>query len=201
MTRRLFLSMVAAAGVPSGPVVIPVHLVLDGKAKPWCSQNENFWSRIWPEAVRDFARCGIILEQTQTTGEVGKPSGRQPVITGLERGVLNLVVTDQVPMIWDHGLALGGVTTRYRGHHMCMVSVNWAHGHQLPLLSVNTVVHELLHALLHDIFENRPRGMMGHAREFRVDAYATRMWLFSDGAAVRETARAYRKRLVGEFLG
>ena len=104
-------------------------------------------------------------------------------------------------MIWDHGLALGGVTTRYRGHHLCMVSVNWAHGHQLPLLSVNTVVHELLHALLHDIFENRPRGMMGHAREFRVDAYATRMWLFSDGAAVRETARAYRKRLVGEFLG
>ena len=66
--------------------------------------------------------------------------------------------------------SLNGVTLIYRGHHICMVALNWAHGHQIPILSVNTCLHELLHALLHDIFESRPKNWTGNAREIRIDA-------------------------------
>ena len=76
-----------------------------------------------------------------------------------------------------------------------MVALDHAHGHQIPLLSVNTCVHELLHALLHDIFERRPDGLLGEARELRIDWYATRLWLFHDGAAIRRAAQAYVERL------
>jgi hypothetical protein len=120
------------------------------------------------------------------------------VFIGLERGVINFIVTDHIPIEWDNGRALSGVTTLYRGYHLCMVALDHAHGHQVPFLSVNTCVHELLHALLHDIFEARPKGSLGKAREFRIDAYATRLWLFHDGAAIREAARSYVQRLRSE---
>jgi hypothetical protein len=76
-----------------------------------------------------------------------------------------------------------------------MIALNWAHGHQIPFLSVNTCVHELLHALLGDIFEDRPAGWRGAAREFRIDAYATRLWLFRDGSHIRQAAQVYVDRL------
>ena len=51
-----------------------------------------------------------------------------------------------------------------------------------------------------DIFDTRPRGASGLAREWRVDLQATRMWLFGDGRAVRESTREYLKRLRNELL-
>ena len=155
-----------------------------------------FWSDIWPETVRDFARGGIRLDSTVAEGEIRQSPASKPIFVGLARGVINLVLTDHIPLHWDNGRALSGVTTRYEGHHLCVIAVDYAHGHQIPLLSVNTCVHELLHVLLHDIFENRPAGWRGEAREFRVDLYATRLWLFRDGAAIREAARTYVPRLL-----
>jgi hypothetical protein len=98
-------------------------------------------------------------------------------------------------MVWDRARALSGVTTRYEGYHVCVVALNYAHGHQIPFLSVNTCLHELLHALLGDIFEDRPAGLPGAAREFRVDWYATRLWLFHDGAHIKNSAQSYVERL------
>lgn len=198
MTRRELLSAAAAGGVPTvsqAPLIVPVCIVLDGRVKWRPEQIGRFWSSIWPEAVRDFGRCGIRLQSSHKTGKVGRPEGREPVVSGLERGVINVVITDQIPMEWSKGRALSGVTTRYRGYHLCMVALSRANGHQLPLLSVNTCVHELLHALLHDIFEDRPTGLFGSAREFQVDLYATRLWLFHDGARIREAAQTYLERL------
>ncbi|PYT25738.1 MAG: hypothetical protein DMG58_23645, partial [Acidobacteria bacterium] len=128
-------------------------------------------------------------------GEVWRHSGREPEVTGLDPGVINFVVSDRIPIEWDNGRALSGVTTRYRGYHLCMVALNHAHCHQIPLLAVNTCVHELLHVLLQDIFESRPAGWRGETREFRIDLYATRLWLFHDGAAIRKAARIYVERL------
>ena len=176
-------------------MILPVNLVFEAKAKWRPEQIRNFESRIWPEAARDLARSGIEVQVGETSGEVERPSQRQPVIGGLERRALNIVVTDQIPMFWDHGRALNGVTTLYRGYHLCMIALQWAHGHQWPLLSVNTCLHEMLHALLGDIFESRPKGITGNARELRVDAYATRMWLFGDVGFVRDEARAYVEKL------
>jgi hypothetical protein len=76
-----------------------------------------------------------------------------------------------------------------------MVALRHAHGNQIPFLSVNTCVHELLHALMGDIFEGRPTGVCGQAREFRVDCYATRLWLWHDGGAIRRAAKNYVERL------
>jgi len=66
---------------------------------------------------------------------------------------------------------------------------------RLPFFSLNTCVHELLHVLLHDIFQPRPKGLQGEGREFRVDLYATRLWLFHDGIMIRKAAQAYLNRI------
>ena len=201
MTRRQFLlaaGTTAAAGADK--LVVPVRLILDSQVQWKPYEAEWFRSRLWAEAVRDLTACGIRLQTAQATGEVARPPFREPVITGLERGALNVVVTNRIPMSWDGGRALCGVATRYRGFHLCMVALHRAHGHQVPFFSVNTCLHELLHVLMHDIFDPPPRGTSGLAREWRVDLQATRMWLFGDGRAVRESTREYLKRLRNELL-
>jgi hypothetical protein len=202
MTRREFLSTIpAAALVPAASqalVVVPVHQILNSHANLLAEQIGSFWSRIWPEAVRDFGFCGIRFDCTVTTGEVKRSPGDRPVFTGLDRSVLNFVITDRIPMAWDGGRALSGVTTMFEGYPLCMVALNHAHCHQIPFLSVNTCVHELLHVLMLDIFEGRPDGFAGQAREFRIDCYATGLWLFHDGAAIRKSAHTYVERLRAE---
>jgi hypothetical protein len=98
-------------------------------------------------------------------------------------------------MKWDNGRALAGVTTIHDGHHVCMLALRYAHGNQIPFLSVNTCVHELLHALLQDVFVSRPKWYQTGGREFRIDWFATGLWLFHDGAAIRKSAQAYLGRL------
>ena len=198
MTRREFVSTAAAgAAVPFSspvPLIVPVHRVVDSRAKCTPRQLRRFSSSIWPEAVRDFQRCGIQLQISEVTGEIRRsPSGR-PVFVGLEHGAINFVITDHIPMNWDQGKALTGVSTLYDGYHLSMVALDYAHGHQIPFLSVNTCVHELLHVLLQDIFEIHPKGLPGYEREFRIDWYASRLWLLHDGATIRKAAQAYLDR-------
>jgi hypothetical protein len=196
-TRRELFSIAAAVFpiVPEAPLVVPVRHLVDKRAKLTPEQTRLFWSRTWPEAVRDLGRCGIRLQCSLKEAEIRRSPGGLPIFAGLERGVINFVITDQVPLEWDSGRGLSGVTTLYRGYHLCMAALNYAHGHQVPFLSVNTCMHELLHALLHDIFEGRPSGFLGAAREFRIDLYATRLWLFHDGIMIRKGSEAYVQRL------
>ncbi|MCL4850445.1 MAG: hypothetical protein KJZ78_03575 [Bryobacteraceae bacterium] len=195
MTRREFVS--AAAAVSSSPalLVVPVHQVIDARAKHTPEQLHHFSSGIWTEAVRDFRRCGIQFQGTQGPGEIRRSPGGRPVFNGLRDGAINLILTGHLPMAWDKGRALPGLSTRHEGRPICIIALRYAHGHQIPFVSVNTCVHELLHVLLGDIFESRPKGLPGFGRELRIDWYATRLWLFHDGAAIREAARAYLDRL------
>jgi hypothetical protein len=98
-------------------------------------------------------------------------------------------------MDWDNGRALAGATTVHEGYHLCVIAMSYAHGHRIPYLSTNTCVHELLHALLQDVFVSHPKWYQSDEREFRDDWYGTAMWLFHDGSTVRESAQAYLKRL------
>ncbi|HTS30357.1 MAG TPA: hypothetical protein VMH81_31005 [Bryobacteraceae bacterium] len=194
MTRRAFISTALVwRAAPPPPSIVPVHVVIDGRVNG--RQIARFWTRLWPQALADLASGGVRLETSVANGEVRRSPGGRPIFVRLDRTVLNLVVTDQIPMIWDRARALSGVTTRYQGFHVCVVALNYAHGHQIPFLSVNTCLHELLHALLGDIFEDRPAGFHGAAREFRVDWYATRLWLFGDGGYLRQASQAYVERL------
>lgn len=202
MTRRQFLP-VALAGVaraPEAPLVVPVHQIVDQAVKWRPGRLPQFWSGIWRESLIEFGRCGIRIESTVSEGELERPRGRQPVITGLVPGALNVVLTDRIPIEWDRGLALSGVTTLYRGYHLCMIALNRAHGNQIPFLSTNTCVHEILHALLLDIFASRPRGAYGELREYRVDYYATCLWLLHQGSAVRKSAALYLQRFTALAL-
>jgi hypothetical protein len=197
MTRREFLSVlpVAFGRVDPSTVTAPVHVVLDGDANCTPAQLQHFWSSLWAEAISDLARCGIRLETTVKTGSVWRPASREPVVSGLDHGVLNFVVTDRIPLEWDNGRMLSGVTTLYRGFHLCMVGLLRAHGNQIPLLSVNTCLHELLHALMGDIFEHRPTGLRGQARELRIDSCATRLWMLGSGRDIHDAAGRYVERL------
>jgi hypothetical protein len=197
MTRREFVSTAAAAVLsnPSASLTIPVHRVMDSRSRCTLQQVSHFSSSIWPEAVRDFQRCGIEFQVSQVTGEVRRSPGGRPVFIGLEHRAINLVITDHILQNWDQGKGVTGVSTRYDGYDISMVALDYAHGHQIPFLAVNTCVHELLHVLLLDIFDLHPKGLAGYEREFRIDWYATRLWLFRDGAAIRKSAQVYLDRL------
>ena len=197
-TRRHF--MLAAATAASRPkeharLMVPVHRVMNSRAQCTPEQFHDFWWHIWPEAVRDFSGGGIQLQTSDAVGEVRRSPGDRPIFTGLRRDCINLILTDYIPMKWNPGAASAGVTTIYDGYHLCLLALRYAHGNQVPFLSVNTCVHELLHALLQDVFVRRPTWYQSGGREFRIDWYATRLWLFHDGAAIRQSAQTYLARL------
>jgi hypothetical protein len=196
MTRRDFLWAAAAfSSATPEQVTVPVHRIVDAKARFPPGSLQRFWSSIWPEAVTDFGRGGVELQTTDGPGEVGHTAADRPLFTGLRRGALNLVLTDSLPLYWDNARSLAGVTTLDRGYHLCLIALRYAHGDRVPFLSVNTCVHEILHALLLDIFLTRPSAYQAAEREYRIDWYARRLWLLHDGAAVRRSAQAYLDRL------
>jgi hypothetical protein len=174
---------------------VPVLCVRNIHAKCTPRQMREFNDRVWNEALFTLEKSGIHLDVLDREGEVLKYPSDRPRIIGLARNRLNIVLTDHLPMYWDHGRSLGGLSTVYEGCHLCMVGIQNAHGFRIPFLSVNSVVHELLHIFLMDVFTASDGGLMNtHTRESRVDWYATRMWLFHDGAAVRESVQQYLKR-------
>jgi hypothetical protein len=198
MTRRDFLLTASAAATRPGTparLAIPLHRVTDARAQCTKEQFHHFWSVIWPEAARNFGQGGIELQTSDGSGEVKRSAGDRPIFVGLRRGVLNLVLTDHIPLLWDNARARAGVTVLYDGYHVCMVALRYAHGNQIPFVAVNTCVHEILHALFQDIYVSRPKWYQAGGREWRIDWFATRLWLFHDGAAVRRSAQGYLDRL------
>jgi hypothetical protein len=198
MTRRDFvLALAAARAGPSTttPLIVPIHRITDRRARCTPDRYRQFWWSIWPEAVRDFSRCGIQLQCSDTSGEIRRSPAGRPIVVGLERGVVNLLLTDHIPMEWDNGQALAGVTTLHEGSCVCAIALQYAHGNRIPFLSTNTCVHEMLHALLQDIFVRRPSWLQVGERESRIDWYATRLWLFHEGDGIRKSAEACLKRL------
>ena len=198
MTRRQFVCGAALARAAcAGPaiVTVPVHRITDARAKCTPAQFRRFWGRIWPEAFRDLAGGGVRLATTDGPGEIRRSAADRPLFAGLRRSSLNLVLTDQLPLYWDNARAVPGATTMFEGFHVCLLSLRYAHEHQVPFVSVNTCLHELLHALMLDIFIRRPTWRQTILREVRIDSCATRLWVFRDGAAVRASARAYVNRL------
>jgi len=202
MTRREFFQIAAAAAVPALPpaavparVTVPIRLIFDSRVKWRAGRLHYFWWSLWRQTVRDFESCGVHLEVIEGVGDIWRPYRREPVISGLDANALNVVVTDTLPILWDRGLALCGVTMTYRGFHLCVIALERAHTNEVPLLSLNTCNHEILHALLGDVFERRPKGVAGQAREFRIDCYATLAWLFPYAGAIRKAAYIYVNRL------
>jgi hypothetical protein len=198
VTRREILFSMAGAGVSGqaqAPLGIPIRRVLDSRAKCTAREYRDFWGSIWPEAFANFSRSGIQLRCADTRGEIKRSPGGRPIFVGLEKGVLNLVITDHIPLNWDRGRSGAGVTTQYDGYHVCLIAMSQAHGNQVPYFSVNTCVHELLHALLGDIFVRRASWYQAGERELRADWFATRLWLFHDGVELRVRAAAYLERL------
>ncbi len=199
ITRRHVLwAVTAGAGVrlpPERPLAVPVLRVMDKRTRCTPQELRRFWWSLWPQAARDFAAGGIHLQCRDAQGEIKRSPGGRPIFAGIERGIINLVLTDHIPADWDQGRGLAGVTTVWHGCCLCVIAIRNAHGNQFPFLSVNTCVHELLHALLEDIFVSRPTWYQSGEREWRIDWYATQLWLFGDGAAIRRSAEVCLKRL------
>jgi len=198
VTRRGFLTVLAAGTAQAAqpaPAVLPVRIVIDKRAGLRPEQVQSFWLKLWPQAVADFAAGGVRVVSTTAEGEIKRSPGDRPIFTGLDRASLNLVVSRELPMRWDHGEGSSGIAVRYEGYDICLIALDFAHGDQVPFFSVNTCVHEMLHAVLGDIYQKRPAGVAGQMREVRIDWYATRLRLFHSGAFVRESARKYVEKL------
>jgi hypothetical protein len=202
MTRRDLLSATTMLAAPLTParesgLEVPIYRVIDKNARCSSAQISTFFSTVWDEAVHNFAQGAITLRIVEGKGEVLKyPSGK-PRFKCLDRRMINVVLTDRVPVDWDKGRSLAGVSAVYEGYCVGVISMDEAHGNRIPFIAVNTVVHELLHIFLQDVFVPHAGVLHGQSREARVDMYATRLWLFSDGAAVRQSARACLKRFPG----
>jgi len=198
MNRRNLLQALLASplALQAAPTLeVPVLCLTDTNAKCSPSTISQFRSAVWNEAVATFAKCGIRLRINERSGEVRKHPSGGPRFIGLERGKVNIVLTDYVPADWDGGRFSAGVSTVSEGYHLCVISMYAAHGNRIPYLSVNTVAHELLHIFLQDIFVTRGDMIHGYGRESRADWYATRMWLSGEGAPVRDATRQYLARL------
>jgi hypothetical protein len=180
----------AAAAASEAPVTVPVRVVIDSRPK-FTAERLAYWRGIWDQAWGDFASVGVRLAAVTTDGEVKRSPGDRPIFVGLDRAALNVVVTDHIPMKWDQGRALRGVAFRYEGYDTVLIALNYAVRHQVPFFSINTCEHELLHVLLGDIFEKPSGGVKEQGREYRIEWYGTRMWLFHAGAFVKEAARRY----------
>ena len=196
MTRRQFVLAPIATALNGGeqPLIVPVRHIIDKRAQ-FSAGELRFFADIWAEATRDLRRCGIEVPCTRATNEIRRTASGAPVFSGLQPHVINMAITRSIPVNWDAGRGLSGVSTRYDGFHLCVVALNRAHRHQVPFLSVNTCLHELLHVLLQDIYEIRPKGFAGERREMFVDLHATRLWLLHDGAFIRRAAESYIQRL------
>jgi hypothetical protein len=204
MTRRKFISAAAVADLGAGAparVRVPVHRIVDARAQYPPERLRHFWSGIWPEAAADFSQGGIDLQTSDGPGEVRNSPGDRPIFAGLRPGAINLVLTGHLPMRWDQGRALAGVSTIHEGYAVCMIALQYAHGNQAPFLSVNTCVHEILHVLLQDVFVSQPTWYQTGGRESRIDWYATCLWLFHDGSAVRKSAQGCLDRLRASVTG
>lgn len=189
--RELILAAAAAqAARASGGLLaaVPVHRISDAHARCGKEHFDRFWAEIWPEAVRDLGRGGIRLETTDEKGEVKRSPGGLPLFKGLRRGVINLVLTAYVPEHWDRGRASAGVSTLHQGFCICLIALRYAHPHRVHYLAANTCVHELMHALLGDVFVNQPPWHRQAFSEARADAYATRLHLAGAGPDLRAAA-------------
>jgi hypothetical protein len=198
MRRRDFLGMAVPLAVQAATpprITVPVHRILDVRVK-----DPQRWPKIWNEAVQDYRQGGIDFDVTDGPGEVRLSAADNPIFVGLRGRAINVVVTETLPMYWDAGRALAGMSTIHDGYHVCMIALRYAHGNQVAFVSVNTCLHEILHVLLQDIFIKPPKWYQASGREMRVDYYATRLWLFHDGEAVRKSAESYLKRLQGSRL-
>src|SRR5581483_2658954 len=159
MTRREFTlaPLVFAAAAPdAGRVAIPLHRIVDSKTRFSPGALERFWREIWPQAFTELARGGIDLQTTDGAGGIEYTAADRPLFIGLEKGALNLMLTDRLPIYWDNARALPGATTVDRGYCLCVLALRFAHPNRVPFFSTNTCVHEMMHALLLDIFVARP---------------------------------------------
>jgi len=183
------------AAIGPAAVEAPVLLMTDANSGLTTDELRRFRATVWAEAVRIFHASGVVLRAIERKGEILKyPSGR-PRFIGLERKMLNVVLAATVPLEWDNGRALSGVTAIYEGYHISVIAVRNAHANRFPLLAVNTAVHELLHAFRGDIFLRRTGFLGGEDREAAVDWQATGLWLFGKSSGLQESARTYVQRL------
>ena len=70
MTRRTLLALLpaAAARTVAPPVVLPVRVIRDSRARFAPGVYERFLEEIWPEAAGDLARAGLRVEPVWTNG-------------------------------------------------------------------------------------------------------------------------------------
>ncbi len=196
--RQLLLSalpLAIRAHSEDSPVEVPVLCMMNALASTKPESVRVFRAGVWDEAVRTFADCGVHLRVTERAGEILKYPSSRPRFIGLERGQVNVVLTDTIPLDWDNGRQVAGGSTVYEGYVVCVIAMKLAQRLSVPLLAMNTVVHELLHVFLGDVFEPRGGRLRRYNREGRVDWEATRMWLGADATAVRSAARAHLLRM------
>lgn len=198
ITRRQFAAVGLAAPLArrsSNLIEVPVLQLIDQRARLNSNDLQRFRRDVWDEAVRLFRAGGVALLTTERDGEIKLyPSGR-PRITGLEKGLVNIVITSAVPLAWDRGRSVCGVATIYEGYHLSVIAVKNAYPNRLPVLAVNTVVHELLHILGGDLQANRSGLLKGADRELTADWRATRLWLTGTMPGLRQQAQSFMKAL------
>lgn len=177
------------------PVRLPVVILRDANAKLSGTLLRRFDNSLWPEAAWMYSRAGVWFEVRRGEARMDRPPYREPAITGLQARRINLLLTSRAPHAWDGGRGWSGVSLLYRGRVLCLVALEHANGNLIPWLSLNTVAHELMHAISGDVFAPQPGGFRVVRREAAVDSALTRLWLFGSEPGVRGDAMRLLGRL------
>ena len=176
-------------------IEVPVLRVLNRHMECSATEVRQFAAKVWDEAARTFRSCGVCLRTIDRQGEIHYYPSGLPRFSSLERGMLNVVLTDRIPLVWDNGRSLAGVATVHEGYHVSVIAMKRAYPNRVPVIAVNTVVHEMLHVFCGDIFQRRTSLIHEYHREALVDWLATRLWLLERGTDIRRSAEMYVLRL------
>lgn len=128
------------------------------------SQKADFQKNILGKAVGDFGKSGIGVQVSYTAGSVNAQDSGGFTVSGVQKGALNLAVSDSLPTgkAGESGLSSNGT-------YVSAIGLNDAHGGNYFPLFTNTIEHEFTHQLKGDTQNPNTNPAAYIMNEFNVD--------------------------------
>jgi hypothetical protein len=134
------------------------------------------WFRncLLPEALLDLTKAGVAPIVRWGGGWIERKEA-DALFHGVVPKAVNVFVTPWVPLCWDKGMGLCGLSGIAAGTDTVIVSTANAHRHLVPYLATNTLLHEFGHVLRGDLHRKNTNGWGEQMDELAVDRTVTHL--------------------------
>jgi hypothetical protein len=127
-----------------------------------------FWECLLREAEHDLIHAGVRITSTVGQGWIER-GDIDAFFHGVQPEAINVYVTHWIPLCWDLGRGLCGLSGLAGATEVIVVSAENAHRHIVPYLATNTLAHEIGHVLRGDLRLRNPGGWEEQQRELSLD--------------------------------